>query len=189
MDHTGSRQSLEAEWGRQSNDAHRKSGEHEQRGSGLEAYQEEEGVGEYARKSGERRRRKQSLDVGEIPPRGASLAGSGTVTPTPGAAALSKAGHGEDGVLVSKLGGLTIGQGQRGVTGTLEEQQQAMVKECFEQAKANKEFGPLSEFGIQTFGKASMGELVGKKDTVEIKTRWLTPIIQVSCIFLRWVCC
>lgn len=171
MNSTGSRQSIEAEYGRQSTDTHGRAGESEQRNSVLEMHQEEAGQSDGGRKSNDRRSRHEPVD---IPPRGASLSNGAQSH----AAALPAAGHEQEGVLVSKLGGLKIAGKNDGKT--LDESRKEMVDGLFASAKANKQHGPLSKEGVEIFGKAKMADLVGKEDTVEIKTKWLKPIVQAS---------
>lgn len=69
---------------------------------------------------------------------------------------------------------LPIGQGGP----SLEEQRQAMVLRIAEE-EASRPRPVLSEEGRRVFEKAGMTDRLGIKDTIDIRTRWLEPVIQV----------
>jgi hypothetical protein len=62
---------------------------------------------------------------------------------------------------------------------SLEEQRQAMVMKIAEESDTRPR-KVLTEEGRRVFEKAGLSHKLGIKDTVDVRTRWLEPVIQVS---------
>jgi hypothetical protein len=66
---------------------------------------------------------------------------------------------------------------------SLKEQRQDLVGEVVEEARQNKK-PPLDEAGRETFKQAGFSERIDTKGDVEVDTRWLKPVIQVSLLYM-----
>jgi hypothetical protein len=62
---------------------------------------------------------------------------------------------------------------------TLKQQRQDLVGEVVEEARQNKK-APLDEAGREIFEQAGFSDRIDTKGDVEVDTRWLKPVIQVS---------
>jgi len=67
---------------------------------------------------------------------------------------------------------------QSGVN-AIEQQRQDLVGQVVQEARQNKK-APLDEAGREIFEAAGFSDRVGAKGDVEVDTRWLKPVIQVS---------
>lgn len=67
---------------------------------------------------------------------------------------------------------------QSGVN-AIEQQRQDLVGQVVQEARQNKK-APLDEAGREIFEAAGFSDRIGAKGDVEVDTRWLKPVIQVS---------
>lgn len=125
-----------------------------------------------------------SSRLAEIPTRGSSL--SRHDENDSDASVYSTQLEGEGG-LSARLRGLTL-NAKSGNLLPLEKQTEQLVEKVMAGAKERRaRRGELNEFGRQIWEQASMRDLIGKEDTVDVETKWLPPVVQVSVSV--WRCC
>lgn len=195
---SAARQSVEGELGRESLDAHDRDA-HLRRssdGRGMDRSIEEE---EPSRRSTPLADKVGDGAALEIPTRGSSLrhaeanngegetiqseatgqTGVTGTTPfyTPPAESVENKMAGLSIANADKTGNTARGDGQD----ALEQQRTEMVAGLVDASERSREKrGELSEEGVHTFAAAGMSELVGKESTVDVKTQWLKPVVQVG---------
>lgn len=68
----------------------------------------------------------------------------------------------------------------------LEKQRSVMVDSIVAGARERKDAEPgLSEVGQQAFESVGFGDRLGQRGDVEVRTKWLEPVVQVSSLFLQ----